>query len=90
MGHYRKKPVVIEAARWFSHGDDPDVVPYPHVVLDPKQCEECPEPPESHGWIRTLEDGHRVCPGDWLITGVAGERYPCKPDIFTASYEEVS
>ena len=42
-----------------------------------------------HGWIQTLEGGHIVTPGDWIITGVAGEQYPCKPDIFAATYEEV-
>lgn len=41
----------------------------------------------SHGWIDTLEGGHTVCPGDWIITGVQGERYPCKPDIFEETYE---
>lgn len=41
----------------------------------------------DHGWIDTLEGGHTVCPGDWIITGVQGERYPCKPDIFDATYE---
>ncbi len=43
----------------------------------------------DHGWIDTLEGGHVVCPGDWIITGVQGERYPCKPDIFAATYDEV-
>lgn len=43
----------------------------------------------EHGWIDTLEGGHTVCPGDWIITGIAGERYPCKPDIFAATYEAV-
>ena len=33
--------------------------------------------------------GNVVCPGDWIITGVAGERYPCKPAIFAATYEAV-
>jgi hypothetical protein len=42
-----------------------------------------------HGWIDTLEGGHIVCPGDWIITGVQGEVYPCKPDIFAATYEPV-
>lgn len=41
----------------------------------------------SHGWIDALEGGHTVCPGDWIITGVNGERYPCKPDIFEKTYE---
>ena len=43
----------------------------------------------EHGWIDTLEGGHTVCPGDWIITGVQGERYPCKPDIFEQTYEPV-
>jgi len=43
----------------------------------------------EHGWIDTLEGGHTVCPGDFIITGVKGERYPCKPDIFAATYDAV-
>jgi hypothetical protein len=39
-----------------------------------------------HGWIDTFEGGHIVCPGDWIITGVKGEVYPC-PDIFEATYD---
>lgn len=43
----------------------------------------------NHGWIDTLEGGHVVCPGDWIITGIKGEYYPCKPDIFEATYDLV-
>jgi len=50
-------------------------------------CKQCGKPHHVHGWIDTLEQGHRVCPGDWIITGVKGERYPCKPDIFAATYQ---
>lgn len=50
-------------------------------------CSECNRPFHIHGWIDTKEDGHRVCPGDWIITGVKGEHYPCKPDIFEQTYE---
>lgn len=50
-------------------------------------CEHCAQRMHVHGWIDTLEGGHNVCPGDWIITGVKGERYPCKPDIFEATYE---
>lgn len=50
-------------------------------------CEQCGEPHHVHGWVDTLEQGHRVCPGDWIITGIKGEIYPCKPDIFAATYE---
>jgi hypothetical protein len=55
-----------------------------------KPCEQCGKTHHVHGWIDTLEQGHRVCPGDWIITGIKGERYPCKPDIFTATYEEAA
>jgi hypothetical protein len=58
-------------------------------VLGEKPCEHCGVTMHEHGWIDTLEGGHIVCPGDWVITGVKGERYPCKPDIFTATYEAV-
>ena len=52
-------------------------------------CRECGKTMHVHGWIDTKEGGHIVCPGDWIITGVQGERYPCKPDIFAATYEPV-
>jgi hypothetical protein len=55
-----------------------------------KVCNHCVYVMNAHGWIDTLEGGHIVCPGDWIITGVKGERYPCKPDIFAATYEAVS
>ena len=41
---------------------------------------------DEHGWIDTLEGGHIVCPGDYIITGVQGERYPRKPNIFEETY----
>ena len=74
---FRKKPVVIEATQWFKHGDHPAVVVYNKFMDD------------GYGWCPTLEGGHVVTPGDWIITGVAGEHYPCKPDIFEQTYEEV-
>lgn len=58
-------------------------------VPDEAACEKCKKTFYRHGWIDTLEGGHIVCPGDWIITGVKGERYPCKPDIFEATYERV-
>jgi len=54
-----------------------------------RACEKCGNRMHDHGWIDTLEGGHIVCPGDWIITGIKGEHYPCKPDIFAATYEEV-
>lgn len=55
-----------------------------------RKCEYCHHVMHDHGWIDTLEGGHIVCPGDWIITGVKGEFYPCKPDIFAKTYEEVT
>ena len=52
-------------------------------------CRHCGVRMHDHGWIDTLEGGHIVCPGDWIITGVKGERYPCKPDIFAATYRRL-
>jgi len=54
------------------------------------KCKHCGFTMHEHGWIDTLEGGHRVCPGDWIITGTAGERYPCKPDIFNLTYDFVA
>ncbi len=101
---FRKKPVVIDATQWFRNGDHPNdqdnqeveggegkvVRYYRHPnITGYKVCEHCQKVMQDHGWIDTLEGGHIVCPGDWVITGVKGERYPCKPDIFAATYEPV-
>lgn len=40
--------------------------------------------------IHTLEGEMTAMPGDWIITGIKGEKYPCKPDIFEATYERVT
>jgi len=53
------------------------------------RCAQCGEIMNNHGWIDTLEGGHIVCPGDFIVTGIAGEVYPCKPGIFAATYEPV-
>lgn len=57
------------------------------LVDGQSSCKHCAKLMHDHGWIDTLEGGHIVCPGDWIITGVKGEHYPCKPDIFAATYE---
>lgn len=54
-----------------------------------RNCQKCGNIMHLHGWIDTLEGGHIVCPGDWIITGVKGEMYPCKNEVFKAAYEEV-
>lgn len=76
MLKFRKRPVVIEATQWFKMLDHPNVIVKRHCG-------------EDVFWIDTLEGGHIVTPGDWIITGVKGEQYPCKPDIFELTYEEV-
>jgi hypothetical protein len=55
-----------------------------------RMCDACGETMHVHGWVDTLKGGHVVCPGDWIIKGVKGEYYPCKPDIFEMTYEEVN
>lgn len=52
------------------------------------KCKHCKKTMHVHGWIDTLEGGHIVCPNDFIITGVEGEHYPCKPDIFAKTYEK--
>jgi len=53
-------------------------------------CRYCLFAIHDHGWIDTPEGGHTVCPEDWIITGIQGEFYPCKPDIFVATYEPIN
>ena len=85
---YRKRLVEITAVQWHKHGDDPDVEANQVIVKD-FPCKHCKQFAPAHGWISTLEGGHVVCPGDWIITGIKGERYPCKPDLFALMYELV-
>jgi hypothetical protein len=81
MAKYRKLPVVIEAVQYVVGGPLPE-----GVILG---CAECGNVLAFVPHIHTLEGTHTVSPGDWIITGVRGERYPCKPDIFAATYEPV-
>lgn len=104
-GRFRKRPAEVTATRWWANGDHPDdgVAPdatdwmegavvrrYRHPD-DPggRNCAHCGQTMHEHGWIDTLEGGHIVCPGDWVVTGIAGEVYPVKPSIFDATYESV-
>lgn len=82
---FRKKPVVIEAEQY-----------EPGKLIDglcPRlYCPEAPYLPcmtQAPPHIHTLEGVHIVRPGDYVITGVKGEKYPCKPDIFEMTYEKV-
>ena len=83
---YRKKPVVIEAVRFGYQGWDFG-----------KTLEWCPalyRTEDDNGvgdcyWIRTLEVDYPVHKGEFIIKGIAGEFYPCQPDIFNLTYEAV-
>ncbi len=86
MKKYRKKPIVIEAQQWFKMGDHPTV--RNGLIWHKHGCNNCKSHAE-HGLISTLEGEHHVCPGDWIIKGIKGELYPCKPDIFEATYDAV-
>jgi hypothetical protein len=79
MPQFRKRPVVIEADQFWLNSD----AGWPRGV--------CKDPASSTGYaIDTLEGrALEVTEGDWIITGVKGELYPCKPDIFEATYEAV-
>ena len=85
---YRKKPVVIEATQWFKMGDHP-MVSQATDGASANWLRRQGLPEGSLGEIRTLEGMMFVTPGDWIITGVKGEHYPCKPDIFEMTYEAV-
>ena len=87
---FRKKPVVIEATQWNKDGDHPSVVELPKKVRDTIDERTTAIGVGNLRWIGTLEGGHIVSSGDWIITGVQGEQYPCKPDIFAATYEAVT
>lgn len=84
---FRKKPIMIEAEQWFPHRPVEDVI-FP-VGSDGRDIDFHELHGPNKGLIETLEGPHIVSPGDWIITGVAGEKYPCKPDIFNATYEPV-
>jgi hypothetical protein len=92
MPPFRKRPVVIEAVQWFKMGDHPAVIHGWQSMKAPEQVGPAPHheplPGFRHvGLIETMEGYHVVSPGDWIIRGIQGELYPCKPDIFEATYE---
>lgn len=85
---YRKKPIVIEAIQF-----DPLST---HRMELPEGVEGLNSPGADNWgyegcefWIETLEGRMKVSRGDWIIKGIKGEFYPCKPDIFEATYEPV-
>ncbi len=80
MAQYRKRPIIIEAVQWFPGVAVEGVIEGPYISGDEQlYAARCP----------TLEGVFGVTPGDYIITGVQGEKYPCKPDIFSATYDLV-
>ena len=91
MGKYRKKPVVIDAIEWTGEnllevirfaGQHPS-------ALDLLWDDYCDLVRKGGLKIFTLEGKMHACIGDFIIKGVQGEHYPCKPEIFEATYEAV-
>jgi hypothetical protein len=102
---YRKKPVVITALRWNGRDGEEGLHEMLKFIQDGHEnFDHLPKAPDdphiqngvgytpSDGrlYIPTLEGTHAADPGDWIIRGVKGEFYPCKPDIFAATYDEVT
>lgn len=83
---YRKKPVVIEAAQYTDEMRINDNLPKGVVIA---HWNESKYGEGDFPTIHTLKGPHLVDDGDYVITGVAGEKYPCKPDIFEQTYEPV-
>lgn len=78
---FRKKPVIIDAVQY----------PCEHPALQRCACDDrCACSMCGLVFIETLEGRMKVSDGDWIITGVMGEHYPCKPAVFDATYEPVT
>ena len=77
MPKFRKKPIVVEAEQWFPGKD----------IKGLYFLSQDSEGRKTGAQISTLEGEMGVSEGDWIITGVNGDKYPCKPDIFEKTYE---
>lgn len=82
----RKKPVVVDAVQFKGLVSIPEIIEFcpAFELLSPDDSTV-----QVFG-IKTLEGTMEASPGDWIIKGVKGEFYPCKPDIFEATYEPVT
>jgi len=84
MAKFVKRPVVIEAIRLsYDRSTRHDALAWlrEHGKLTNYTVD------DDGVLIQTLEGAMRASPGDWIIRGVKGELYPCKPDIFASTYE---
>lgn len=87
---FRKRPVVIEAMQFFgTMVSSNDIFAWmdEHEDSPPASYTGTGDPSDGFLLIDTLEGEMRANAGDWIIRGVKGEFYPCKPDIFSATYE---
>ena len=92
MGKFRKKPVIIDAWQLPTDGGTP--TDSPEWIKEAWQQGKLVAREGGGIIVKTLEDGndeakHVASPGDWIIRGVEGELYPCKPLTFAATYEPV-
>ena len=90
MAKFRKKPVVIEAVRYEGGPSVGNVLFWMGAHHSSAVSERKGVYREGRFFIRTLEGEMEAMPGDWIIRGVKGEFYPCKPDIFAATYEDAN
>lgn len=88
MARYRKKPVVIDAMQIPSAGTIDGWDAFHDWMVQWSQNWQCVAADDGIN-IVTLEGTMHGAPGDWVICGVAGEIYPCRDDIFRATYEPV-
>ena len=90
MAKYRKKPVVIEAFKWTADSEQQeDPLWIVHAINQGIVTFEDSGTENISMMIETLEGTHRANRGDFIIKGINGELYPCKPDIFEQTYELV-
>lgn len=88
MTQYRKKPVIIEAVQ-FTGLNPTEIKDFAGENCEVKIYDNEVTPPVARIVIHTLEGDMEVSKGDYIIKGVKGEFYPCKPDIFEQTYESV-
>ncbi len=82
MHKYVKKPVVIEAVQWTGE----NVTEIVDFCVD---CYSYKKLDEPQLMVRTLEGPMKASQGDYIIKGIKGEFYPCKPDVFELTYNKV-
>lgn len=88
---YRKKPVEVEAVQWsgLNHSEIKEFCPVANIIIHDAAWQVGKGIPIANLTIHTLEGDMTASRGDFIIKGVNGEFYPCKPDIFNKTYEPV-